>query len=151
MYRSSLDGKFLGVNPALVDMLGYASAQELLAVDLSKDVYVNPEHRAAIIREYIESGTFQTGEVRWKRKDGRQITVRLSGTALKNDRGETLGFEMIAEDITERRALEEQLRQSQKMEAVGRLAGGAPAHGAAGRDRTPARRTAARCGPATSG
>jgi len=124
MYRSSLDGKFLGVNPALVNMLGYASAQELLAVDLSKDVYVNPEHRAAIIREYIEFGTFQTGEVRWKRKDGRQITVRLSGTALKNERGETLGFEMIAEDITERRALEEQLRQSQKMEAVGRLAGG---------------------------
>jgi two-component system, cell cycle sensor histidine kinase and response regulator CckA len=124
MYRSSLDGKFLGVNPALVSMLGYASAQELLAVDLSKDVYVNPEHRAAIIREYIEFGTFQTGEVRWKRKDGRQITVRLSGTALKNERGETLGFEMIAEDITERRALEEQLRQSQKMEAVGRLAGG---------------------------
>src|SRR5437763_12317233 len=124
MYRSSVDGKFLDVNPALINMLGYASAEELLAVDLGKDVYVDPEHRATIIRAYIESGTFQSGEVRWKRKDGRQITVRLSGTAFKNEHGETLGFEMIAEDITERRTLEEQLRQSQKMEAVGRLAGG---------------------------
>jgi signal transduction histidine kinase/ActR/RegA family two-component response regulator len=62
-------------------------------------------------------------EVHWRRKDGRSITVRLSGSAFKNDRGET-GFEMIAEDVSERRLLEEQLRQAQKMEAVGRLAGG---------------------------
>ena len=124
MYRSSLDGKFLDVNPALVEMLGYSSAEELMAVDMARDVYVDPEHRAAVLKSYQETGTLETLELRWKRKDGRHITVRLSGNAFKNDRGEALGFEMIAEDITERRALEEQLRQSQKMEAVGRLAGG---------------------------
>jgi signal transduction histidine kinase/CheY-like chemotaxis protein len=62
--------------------------------------------------------------LRWKRKDGRPITVRLSGNPFKDENGQTLGFEMIAEDVSERRALEEQLRQSQKMEAIGRLAGG---------------------------
>ena len=124
MYRSSLDGKFLDVNPALVKMLGYSSAEELLAIDMARDIYVQAEQRTAVINAYTESGCLESCELPWKRKDGRQITVRLSGNAFKGERGETLGFEMIAEDITERRTLEEQLRQSQKMEAVGRLAGG---------------------------
>ena len=124
MYRSSLDGRFLAVNPALVRMLGYGSAEELLAVDMARDIYVDPDQRAAVIHAYSESGCLESSELPWKRKDGRHITVRLSGNAFKDERGEPLGFEMIAEDVTERRALEDQLRQSQKMEAVGRLAGG---------------------------
>jgi two-component system, cell cycle sensor histidine kinase and response regulator CckA len=124
MYRSSLDGRFLAVNPALVRMLGYGSAEELLAVDMARDIYVDPDQRAAVIHAYSESGRLESSELPWKRKDGRHITVRLSGNAFKDERGEPLGFEMIAEDVTERRALEDQLRQSQKMEAVGRLAGG---------------------------
>jgi PAS domain S-box-containing protein len=124
MYRSSLDGKFLDVNPALVKMLGYSSAEELMAVDMARDIYLDSEQRAAVIHAYRTSGCLETCELRWKRKDGRSITVRLSGNVFKNEHGETLGFEMIAEDVSERRALEEQLRQSQKMEAIGRLAGG---------------------------
>jgi two-component system, cell cycle sensor histidine kinase and response regulator CckA len=124
MYRSSLDGKFLDVNPALVKMLGYSSAEELMAVDMARDIYLDSDHRAAVINAYRESGCLESCELRWKRKDGRSITVRLSGNVFKNEQGDTLGFEMIAEDVSERRALEEQLRQSQKMEAVGRLAGG---------------------------
>src|SRR5690349_979032 len=124
MYRSSLDGKFLDVNPALVRMLGYSSAEELMAVDMARDIYLDSDQRAAVIHAYRDSGCLESSELRWKRKDGKPITVRLSGNAFKNEHGETLGFEMIAEDVSERRALEEQLRQSQKMEAVGRLAGG---------------------------
>jgi two-component system cell cycle sensor histidine kinase/response regulator CckA len=124
MYRSSLDGKFLDVNPALVNMLGYASAEEMMSVDMARDIYVDPEERAVVLQAYHETGIMGSRELRWKRKDGRHIIVRLSGSAFRNERGETVCFEMIAEDVTERRTLEEQLRQSQKMEAVGRLAGG---------------------------
>jgi PAS domain S-box-containing protein len=124
IYRSSVDDRFLDVNPALVSMLGYESAEELLKVSLTRDLYVDPEQRLRLIAEHEQSRSVQNIEVRWRRKDGRPITVRLSGRTLTNSQGQAREFEMIAEDVTERRALEDQLRQSQKMEAIGRLAGG---------------------------
>jgi len=124
IYRSSPDDHFVEVNPALVNMLGYSSAEEVLALKISRDVYAASEERTSLIHKYAHSGRVEGIEVKWKRKDGRYITVRLSGRAIMNAKGELLFFEMIAEDVTERRALEDQLRQSQKMEAIGRLAGG---------------------------
>jgi two-component system, cell cycle sensor histidine kinase and response regulator CckA len=124
IYRSSADDYFLEVNPALVRMLGYDSAHDLLKMKISTEVYSDPSERAQLIERYRSTGVMENVEVRWKRKDGKLITVRLSGRGVPGADGSTEYFEMIAEDVTERRALEEQLRQSQKMEAVGRLAGG---------------------------
>jgi two-component system, cell cycle sensor histidine kinase and response regulator CckA len=124
IYRSNKEGNFLEVNPAMVNMLGYASAEEVLALSMARDVYTEHSERDRLIREHPKQARVENVEVKWKRKDGKPITVRLSGRAMENETGEVEGFEMIAEDVTERRALEEQLRQSQKMEAVGRLAGG---------------------------
>jgi PAS domain S-box-containing protein len=123
IYRSTVDDRFVDVNPALVSMLGYDSAEELLKVSLAKNIYVDPEERQRLIAESDKNEPLQNVDVHWKRKDGRLITVRVSGRRLVLGDGKPI-FEMIAEDITERRALEEQLRQSQKMEAIGRLAGG---------------------------
>ena len=125
IYRSSAtDDRFLDVNPAMVAMLGYSSAEELLALKISRDIYWDTEERMRLLAEHGQRGRIDSIQVRWKRKDGSPLTVRLSGRAVRDARGRTLAFEMIAEDITERAALELQLLQSQKMEAVGRLAGG---------------------------
>ena len=124
IYRSSVDDRFLDANPALVSMLGYGSLDEVLALRLGRDVYFDPSQRTRLINEYGRQEQIAGIEVQWKRKDGKPITVRLSGRTLRGEGGEIEGFEMLAEDITERHTLEEQLRQSQKMEAVGRLAGG---------------------------
>ncbi len=124
IYRSSLEGQFLDVNPALITMLGYTSAEEVLLLDPEKDVFALSQEHARAIEDFRRSGRLDGIEVKWKRKDGNVITVRISGRAVSSADEPADVLEAIAEDVTERRALEDQFRQAQKMEAVGRLAGG---------------------------
>jgi PAS domain S-box-containing protein len=124
IYRARLEGQFLDVNPALIGMLGYNSALEVLALDPQKDVFLNPGEYTRLVDEFRRTGRMDGFEARWKRKDGTPITVRISGRAVATEDEPADVLEAIAEDITERRVLEDQFRQSQKMEAVGRLAGG---------------------------
>ena len=122
--RCTLSGRFLDVNPALIHMLGYGSVEDLLQLNARSDVFANPQELDRLAEDYRQTGTLSGVEVQWKRKDGRMIVVRLSGcAALSGDEPEEV-LELMAEDITDRRQLEEQLRQAQKMDAVGRLAGG---------------------------
>ena len=124
VYHATRNGRFLDVNPALVTMLGYSSKDELLAVSLADGIYHNLEDRARLIDQVLRTGRVMKAEVEWKRKDGKPITVRISGRALYDEAGELAGTEGIIENLTEWRELEKQFRQAQKMEAVGRLAGG---------------------------
>jgi PAS domain S-box-containing protein len=124
IYRSSPGGRFLMVNPALITMLGYETPDELVGLDMRRDLYADPEERDRAVAQFAASGRIAELEVRWKRKDGDLITVRLSGRPVHDARGELECFEMIAEDVTEQRQLEAQLRQVQKMEAIGQLTGG---------------------------
>lgn len=124
IYRSTLEGKFLDVNPALITMLGYNSAEELLALDPKQDVFFESGEHVRLMREFSHGMRLDNVEVCWKRKDGKPITVRLSGRIVTNQETSDEVLEIIAEDVTERHVLEEQFRQAQKMEAVGRLAGG---------------------------
>jgi PAS domain S-box-containing protein len=123
IYRATADGRFLMVNPALFTMLGFPSADDLLKMDASRDVYVDPAARARILARCEQFGS-AIEEVAWRRRDGSVITVRLNGRPVRAPDGTIECFEFIVDDVTEQRALEERLRQTQKMEAVGRLAGG---------------------------
>ena len=119
-----MDGTILDANPALAPMLGYDSVEELMARNMSA-VYLVPSERAQIVERYLprRHDRMTALDVDWKRKDGTPIIVRLTARVVDFEDGVSC-FEGIAEDITEKRALEEQLRQAQKMEAVGRLARG---------------------------
>jgi len=124
IYRSSVEGRFLDVNPALIAMLGYSSPEEVLLLDPEKDVFAQPEEHTRLFDEFRRTGRLDGFEVKWRRKDGRPIMVRISGRAVSSADEPADVLEAIAEDVTDRRALEDQFRQAQKMEAVGRLAGG---------------------------
>ena len=120
--RCDSAGQLLDANPALLTMLGYSSPAELVGKHLG-GLY-SDTHRWFELADYLHSAAPFNGLIaEWKRKDGITILVRVSGRAVCNDERKT-AFELFAEDVTERRALEQQLQQSQKMEAIGRLAGG---------------------------
>ncbi|MGB8732035.1 MAG: ATP-binding protein [Candidatus Sulfotelmatobacter sp.] len=120
--RCDSAGQLLDVNPALLTMLGYSSARDLVGQHLG-GLYLDT-HQWFELADYLRSAAAFNGLIaEWKRKDGIGTVVRVSGRAVSDGDTKT-AFELFAEDVTERRALEQQLRQSQKMEAVGRLAGG---------------------------
>ncbi len=124
IYRVDLqDESFLTVNPALVQMLGYPDEQEVLHLSIPRDVYRNHPEYLARREQNRKERHFQGVEVEWKRRDGISLFVRLSGRRGKNEHGEEY-IDIVAEDITDRRKLEEQFQQSQRLEAVARLAAG---------------------------
>ncbi len=123
IYRSTREGRLVAANPALVAMLGYESPEELFALNLATDVYRDPAQRDAIIRSIPSDGSIVPVIAEWKRRDGTPIVVRLSGR-MSVDRDGREGYTVTAEDVTAQQQLEQQLRQAQKMEGIGRLAGG---------------------------
>jgi diguanylate cyclase (GGDEF)-like protein/PAS domain S-box-containing protein len=109
--RCSLDGAFLEVNEAMVRMLGYASREELLSVSIARDIIQNPDKRAHLLGQSGSETFVDPIEIEWKRQDQAPLKVRLSGREVLSDQGELEAYEIIAEDITRQRDLEDHLRR----------------------------------------
>jgi PAS domain S-box-containing protein len=124
IYRTSLTGRFLQVNPALQKMLGYESTEELLRRDLANHIFRHAGEYQRLTELLAHTEEIKDLEMEWKRLDGTPITVRCSGRRINDESGVPAYFEVFAEDVTEKRVLEKQLRMAQKMEAIGRLSGG---------------------------
>ncbi len=124
IYMSTVDGRFLDINPAGVELFGYASKEEILAVDIARDLYAHPSDRIRFQRLIEQNGFVRDYEITLRTKSGELRTVLETSTAVRNPQGEIVAYRGIIRDITERKRLEEQLRQAHKLQSLGTLAGG---------------------------
>jgi two-component system cell cycle sensor histidine kinase/response regulator CckA len=124
IYRASTAGHFLQVNPALQKMLGYELTEDLLGRNLAAEIFRHSGEYDRLLELLTRTEEIKDVEMEWNRKDNTPITVRCSGRRVDDENGAPAYFEVFAEDVTEKRVLEKQLRMAQKMEAIGRLSGG---------------------------
>jgi PAS domain S-box-containing protein len=100
-------GKFLEVNPALVRMLGYRSKKELLGIDVAT-IYEQTSDRLRLSRHISAKRSAHYEEVALCKKNGKPIVVAMTALAVRDEKGKTMFFDGIVEDITERKKAEEQ-------------------------------------------
>jgi PAS domain S-box-containing protein len=112
VFTSSKEGKFLDCNPALLEMLGYATKEEFLLIDIATDLYVLPQDRKAFQDRIEEYGYVKDMEVEFKKKTGEKITVLQTGHGIKDSKGEIIGYQGMHLDISERKRIENELRDA---------------------------------------
>ncbi|MGI9246980.1 MAG: PAS domain S-box protein, partial [Steroidobacteraceae bacterium] len=118
VYRSNAEGRFEAVNPALVEMLGYRSAEQLLAVPDTTTIYADPGERRAILATLQQAGLVREAESRLRRRDGTLITVHENARVVRGPDGAVLGYEGTLTDITERKRAELQLYEEKEKAQV---------------------------------
>jgi diguanylate cyclase (GGDEF)-like protein/PAS domain S-box-containing protein len=110
LYRTTADGSILDVNPALVEMLGYSDRQALLDRRVDEGYAEGAERRAW--RERIDrEGRVRGSEARWKTYDGRELWVEEHARAVRTETGEVAFYEGSAQDISQRKRMEEALKR----------------------------------------
>ena len=120
--RWNMEGKLLNANQALITMLGYTSGKELMAENLTGAIFLDPSIRNQILDCNGPENRVKAAEIDWKRKDGTTLKVRLSGREVQGERGKIEGYEVIVEDVTNQRELEDSLRSQATKDSLTGLA-----------------------------
>jgi diguanylate cyclase (GGDEF)-like protein/PAS domain S-box-containing protein len=121
MCRCDKKGDFLDANQTLITMLGCSSREELLATHHAREIVGDPRQRERLLGHSGDEMGSIPMEFDWKRKDGTPLKVRLSGHEVKNE-NEDDGYEIIVEDVTQQRKLEDHLREQAAQDPLTGLA-----------------------------
>jgi two-component system NtrC family sensor kinase len=112
LFISTKEGYFLDCNQAMWGLLGYEDKEGFLKIDIIKDLYVNPEDRKTFMELVEKLGFIKDFEVEFKKKNGERITVLLTATAKKDEKGTIIGYEGLNIDITDRKRMEKKLKEA---------------------------------------
>ena len=108
IFRTTVDGRWMYANPALIDILGYDSQEELLAQEVVQS-YINPDERQAWLGQFGPQEYIKDHEMQLKRKDGTLIWVRENAHSVLDENGTVVRYEGTLTDITPSKQAEEQL------------------------------------------
>jgi PAS domain S-box-containing protein len=112
-YRSDRDGNLIMMSPSGAKLLGAASVDELLGLNIAGKIYADPDARIQLLNVMEKNGFVEDFEVDLRRKDGSVVTVSTNSHLYFDSSGELQGVEGIFRDMTERKAAEEQLKKSE--------------------------------------
>ena len=126
IFQTTTEGRYLSANDHIARMYGYDSPEDLMSsvTDIEHQEYVDPNKRRELVELLEKHGVIHNAVFEIRRKDGSHAWVSENSRAVRDAAGKIIYFEGTQEDITERKHLEEQLLQAQKLEAIGHLAGG---------------------------
>jgi len=113
IFRTTPDGHILMANPALINMLGYDSFEELSLCDLKAEGCESKYPRLEFLERIEQDGTLSGSVSAWERKDGSIFFVRESAHLIQDENNQPLYYEGTVEDITERKTAEDALRKSE--------------------------------------
>jgi PAS domain S-box-containing protein len=116
------DQRFIEANDAFLRMMGYERSEVIGVTAADLQLWPDPEQRVALIKKVLEGGSVREEDVTFRTKSGKILQARMSAEIIQLQNEPCLLG--LARDVTEQNLLEEQFRQAQKMEAIGRLAGG---------------------------
>ena len=124
VYIASRDGDLVAANPALVEMLGYDSSEDLKSIGRTPILYVNPIDRERVFARLEAEGVVKNFEYRLRRKDGTEIVVLENARAVCDDDGKIVAHEGTITDITDRkraetRVFEEKERAQITLQSIG--------------------------------
>ncbi len=127
IYRTSPEGRFLSVNPALARIVGFSQPDEMLAWSenhLAGGLYLKPGRREEYIAALNTRGQLTDFESEVRHRGGRSVWISENARAVRDEAGRLLYYEGFVTDISARRQLESEIGRASKLEAVGILAGG---------------------------
>ncbi|MBE9529231.1 MAG: PAS domain S-box protein [Proteobacteria bacterium] len=124
VFIATPEGELLDINAAGVELFGYSSCEEMLGLNVAESLYQDAHDRERLRSEIESRGFVRDFEVVMKKKDGAEIIASITASSFYNEDGCSVSYRGIIRDKTAHKKLEAQLLQSQKMDAIGQLAGG---------------------------
>ena len=123
VYQTNADNNFVLINMSGAQIFGYGFPEEIIGKSVVSHL-AEPRDWDSFITDLKRLKSLSAYPIKAKKKDGDIIYLEATSHFLENEKGDFFGIEGILRDVTHHKKLEDQLRQAQKLEAVGQLAGG---------------------------